>query len=104
MLIGPPVKLPRLFEIGVARCVCQDHYRGLQTLCAMDGHDADCAARLRRIPLDLYLAPIKPVDEQLERRRNLAFERQCLVQQFLDWISCLFAEPCNQLAAPLHRT
>ena len=61
-------------------------------------------AALDLLALDLDIAAVEPVEKALQRRDMVALEGQCRGQQLIERIDRGMAEPCQQLAAALHRS
>ncbi|RZM11628.1 MAG: hypothetical protein EOP68_03240, partial [Sphingomonas sp.] len=87
----------------VRRRIRQDHQRRLQPFRAVCGHHPHRVERRGWIADDLHIAAIEPVEEALQRRRRGTLERQRGVEQFLDRISRLGAQPADELAATVER-
>ena len=89
---------------GIDRGIGEDDERGLKPLGAVRRHHAYGIERRGWITDDLDIAAIEPVDEQLQRRRRIAFKLERGVQQFLDRIARLRPQPRQQLAPRIDRT
>ena len=80
--------------LGRVRCdIGQNDHGGLQTLCAVDGHNPDLLAAAIALAFDFGVATVKPCDELLQTPAVLLFKLQRGVQHFLNGYQYLIAQP-----------
>ena len=100
-----PFRLVHIEMIAVWRLVVggvrQDHDLGLQPLGTMHRHHPDPLPRGFGLPLDLDLIGIQPDQESGQARHVVAFIGQRLVQQLVNRLLGLFAQPRDKATAAI---
>ena len=86
------------FVVGGVR---QDHDLGFQPLCAMHRHHPYPLPRRLGLPFDVDLIGVQPDQKAGQAGHVAAFIGQRLVQQLIDRLLGLIAQPGNQTAAAI---